>query len=76
MITTPTEHDTPNETPDPAELLIEEARRKARRRRLTTGAVVLVIAVVIAAVLAAIGHGTANPNRLTNGSLGSAVTTN
>lgn len=57
MIITPTEHDAPNESSDPTELLIKEARQKARRRRLVVGTILLAVVVIIAAVLIFVGRG-------------------
>jgi DNA-directed RNA polymerase subunit H (RpoH/RPB5)/predicted nucleic acid-binding Zn ribbon protein len=65
MIITPTEHDTPNESCDPAELLIKEARQKARRRRLRISAVLaLALAFVVVVVLLVAGGVPSNTKRI------------
>jgi hypothetical protein len=78
MIITPTEHDAPNESSDPTELLIKEARQKARRRRLVVGTTLLAVVVIIAAILIFVGRepvATVKTQRSgTSGAVGTSLT--
>ena len=74
MIITPTEHDAPYESSDPAELLIKEARQKARRRRLTAGVVLLAALLVVVVLLVVVGVGRTGPKKTTTGDLANTVT--
>jgi uncharacterized protein DUF4232 len=56
MTITPTRHDVAFDTPNPAELLIEEARRLGRRRRLAKGLVVLSALAIVAILVSTITH--------------------
>lgn len=75
MIITSTEDETQNESSDPTELLIKEARRKSRRRRSTISlviAAVLIAAVLVVAFSGQNGRGsssTEKPGSKTNASL-------
>jgi hypothetical protein len=68
MTITPTRRDVTFDLPDPAELLIEEARRLGRRRRLANGLVVLAAMLIVATLVSSITYYSRSKPSVTTGS--------